>query len=237
MPWVTTVEWANIDLLAVECWQQARVVGYEVKISRGDYRAELLDPTKRAEAVSRTTQFYFATPAGMLKPEEIAFEEPDWTFEDFEHQRCTHPQCKLRYHQRGWAKQPRPRGSTLRGTSREGQTISFGHGTDRGKHPDGATYSHSYSMDACCLVCRGYGKASKSRVELESPVVLWVPKDVGLVEVHSRDTRIVKPAPVRKTPRTILGETIADEHKNKLARYGIAQLMRWASVRPDPRHH
>jgi len=90
MQWVCLREWKNVDLLAIECWQQARVIGYEVKVSRGDMRADLLDPVKRAEAVSRTTQFYFAVPAGMLTRDEIAFEEPEggFSYADFERVSC-----------------------------------------------------------------------------------------------------------------------------------------------------
>lgn len=237
MQWVCLTEWMDIDLLAIECWQRARVVGYEVKISRGDMRTELLSPTKRAEAVSRCTQFYFAVPAGMLTADELAFEEPEsWTFSDFDRGTCTNPVCNLRHRRRGFARNaPRPRGSTYRGTDREGVTINFGHGSDSGVLPDGSTYYHSYEKTACCLVCNGYGRVGKTKVELEAPM-LWVPRDVGLVEVSGRGVTVIKSAPARKAPRLLTGLDEPDERRNQLARHGLAQLVRYSSHYGDPRH-
>lgn len=237
MQWVCLTEWMDIDFLAIECWQQARVVGYEVKVSRGDMRSELLNPTKRAEAVSRTTEFYFAVPAGMLTSAELDFEQPeDWTFEDFERGTCTNPECHLRRAQRGFrSRAPKPRGSTLRGTSAEGVSINYGYGRDQGTHEDGSTYSHGYSKTACCVVCRGYGRVGKTRVELEAPV-LWIPPDVGLVEVDGRRVTVVKRAPKRKAPRLLTGVDEPDEGKNRVARHSLSQLVRWSSHYGDPRH-
>jgi hypothetical protein len=240
MPWVCLREWCRIDLLALECWAKARVVGYEIKISRGDMRAELLKPTKRAEAVSRTTQFYFATPAGMLTDEEKTFVEPEeWGFADFERGLCTNPDCRARHrvNGRGWMRRlPSPRGPKFRGTDDEGSTISFGSGRDRGTRPDGSTYSYSYGMTACCIVCGGYGRVGKSRVELEAPT-LWVPRDVGLMEVDvDGSTRVVKQAPRRDEPKTIIGDVVAGARANDIARHGVAQLVRHASAYQDPRH-
>jgi hypothetical protein len=97
--WTCLTEWAGIDLLALDAWQAANVVGHEVKVSRGDLRSELLSPTKRMEAVSRCTEFYIATPAGLLKPDELEFNEPDWTLSDFERERCPGiPERKLSGH-------------------------------------------------------------------------------------------------------------------------------------------
>lgn len=77
-----------------------------------------------------------------------------------------------------------------------------------------------------CPKCEGRGWLEKSNVELEAPY-LWVPRDVGLVEVSGTEpnTRchVVREAPVNKTPRTIDGGEL-----NKLVRF--------ASSHPDPRH-
>lgn len=86
--WTCIEEWLGIDLLALNSWADADVIGYEVKVSRGDLRRELLNPTKRAPAIERTTEFYFAMPANMLSQEELAFQEPAWAPVDFERPRC-----------------------------------------------------------------------------------------------------------------------------------------------------
>lgn len=76
-PWTCIEEWMCMDLLAVcAITSQGRVpyarVGYEVKVSRSDYRSELRDPSKRAEAVAACHEFYFAVPKGLLTSDEIA---------------------------------------------------------------------------------------------------------------------------------------------------------------------
>lgn len=47
---------------------------YEVKVTRGDYFAELSDPNKRAAALSVSNRFYFVVPAGMLDSSEVPAE-------------------------------------------------------------------------------------------------------------------------------------------------------------------
>ncbi len=47
---------------------------YEVKISRSDFLREIRDPRKRRAAMRVSNQFYFVTPVGMVKPEEIPLE-------------------------------------------------------------------------------------------------------------------------------------------------------------------
>jgi hypothetical protein len=238
-PWVVLREWMGIDLLALECWRQARVIGYEIKVSRSDMRAELLDPTKRMEAVSRCTQFYIAVPAGLLTADEIEFVEPDWSLADFEPPICTNPECRARHYLngRGWMKRrAKPRGPRLRGTDLEGVTVHLGSGRESGRGPDGSSYSIRYERTACCAVCRGYGRVGRSRVEEEAPT-LWVPKDVGLVEVSGQGVVEVRRAPVRKMPKTVIGGAAdQDEHRNRLVRHGIAQIVRHASAYQDPRH-
>jgi hypothetical protein len=43
----------------------------EIKVSRGDWLAELKDSTKRWAAMQFSARFYFATPAGMTLPSEL----------------------------------------------------------------------------------------------------------------------------------------------------------------------
>lgn len=76
-----------------------------------------------------------------------------------------------------------------------------------------------------CPDCGGKGYGDRSRVEREAPT-LWVPADVGLVTVMGDGrTRIVKQAPKRRpTP---------EERKVDGM---LADAIRWASARPDPRH-
>lgn len=63
----------RIDGLAFNCWPSRGhlMVGYEVKVSRGDFLQELKDPTKRKIAVEFLDRFYFAAPAGMIKVSEL----------------------------------------------------------------------------------------------------------------------------------------------------------------------
>jgi len=75
-PWTCVEEWARIDLLALCATRSGgRVpyarVGYEVKVSRSDYRSELREPNKRAFAVGACHEFYFAVPSGLLRDDEL----------------------------------------------------------------------------------------------------------------------------------------------------------------------
>lgn len=222
--WVTLEEWENIDLLALDAWRAAQRIGYEVKVSRADYRAELMKPSKRVKAVSMCTQFYFAVPYDLLKPEEIAFEPLDWAPEDYERGHCTNPQCRFweghphYVHRRlKRSKTPQPRGSRLKGTEREGVSVNVLVTTRSGRRLYGGA-------PACCYICKGRGHVEKSKVELESPVQLWVPSDVGLIMVGRRDSEVIKRAPKRKPVQLVKSD------------YDLHQLVRWASMRPDPRH-
>lgn len=83
--WVTVEEAHRIDFLALAChgaYSDHRAerrrcdahhpwIGYEVKVSRGDFLQEIRKPHKRAYAVAVTHEFYFCAPAGLLKVEEI----------------------------------------------------------------------------------------------------------------------------------------------------------------------
>jgi hypothetical protein len=44
---------------------------YEVKVSRGDFLAELKSPLKRRIGMRYSNEFYFVAPAGLVLPEEI----------------------------------------------------------------------------------------------------------------------------------------------------------------------
>lgn len=86
-PWTCIEEWGGIDLLALAATSSApngagsssppglprrySVIGYEVKVSRSDYRAELRKPSKRLLARDACHRFYFAVPAGLLREDEL----------------------------------------------------------------------------------------------------------------------------------------------------------------------
>lgn len=199
--WTVIEEWRNIDLLAFSAWQSkgryARV-GYEVKVSRSDLRNELLRPHKRAANVEWCNEFYFAVPKGLLRPDEIAWQEPDWTDEDWRGERCpgfAGVQCRPRHRRKTFVVDiPKPTTSKW------------------GRPHDVVT----------CPTCQGKGVLAASRVEREAPTC-WVPRDVGLVIVDGRGSRCVKRSP-RRTEVPQLGPA------------ELGQLVRWVSMRPDPRH-
>lgn len=62
-----------LDLLALGTWKSSgyRAVAYEVKVSRADFARELANPEKRAFAESIAEECYFATPAGLVRPDEV----------------------------------------------------------------------------------------------------------------------------------------------------------------------
>jgi len=63
----------HVDALALSCWftKGYPLVGYEVKVSRSDFKTELRKPEKTALSASMCSAFYFAAPHGLLRPEEI----------------------------------------------------------------------------------------------------------------------------------------------------------------------
>lgn len=71
--WLTYAECFRIDFFAMHTWSSRRHtrVGYEVKVSRGDFLTEMKKPGKRMNAVDLCHEFYFATPAEMVQPDEI----------------------------------------------------------------------------------------------------------------------------------------------------------------------
>jgi hypothetical protein len=78
-----------------------------------------------------------------------------------------------------------------------------------------------------CPVCNGRGYTEKSRVETEAPT-LWVPRDMGLVEVNGRGCRVVKASPVNKQATLTAFSSELDAV--------VGDLVRWTSVRRDVRH-
>jgi hypothetical protein len=62
----------SIDAYAICCWGgEVSRIAYEIKVSRSDYLRELKSPRKRAPALRYSTEFYFAVPKGLVKPEEV----------------------------------------------------------------------------------------------------------------------------------------------------------------------
>ena len=213
--WTCLEEFMNIDLLAIAAWTQpkpARVsnarIAYEVKVSRGDMRAELLNPTKRQWAVRHSHEFYFAVPHGMLTPYEITWDEPEWEAGDFTRTPCPNRCCR-----------PDRRYRHTRGL-----------GTGRTARAHGPVTEHvarwgDRTVDTwiVCDACTGAGYLAKSRVEQDAPT-LWVPADCGLIEVTDRGVcKVVKRSPINRTPEPLREKT-------------LNELVRWASFRPDRRH-
>ena len=205
----------NIDLLAVAAWASVRPyprygrIGYEVKVSRSDYKRELARPSKRAAAVAFCHEFYFAVPHGLLKPAEITWTAP-WGFDQvrapFERERCP----------------------GLHGALCSDGVVRFGVGKSKRTRYDvgGAYWKPGYrGYEAVCPVCSGSGWIAESPAVRAAAPPLWIPDDVGLLVVYpdSGRTVIAKKAPQRK-PVLELGDM------------GLGQMIRWISVRPDPRH-
>jgi len=64
---------AHVDALAIDCYhsEKYRRVGYEVKVSRGDFLSELKAPQKTARSSRGCSEFYFAVPSGLVKAAEV----------------------------------------------------------------------------------------------------------------------------------------------------------------------
>ena len=60
--------------MAAEPSRGLRRIAYEIKRSRADYLREIKEPRKRRAALRVSNQFFFVTPTGLLKPEEIPLE-------------------------------------------------------------------------------------------------------------------------------------------------------------------
>jgi hypothetical protein len=66
----------RIDLWVMGMWESIRHVriAYEIKASRSDFLRELKNPLKRRMALLVSNEFYFVTPVGLIKPEELPIE-------------------------------------------------------------------------------------------------------------------------------------------------------------------
>lgn len=64
---------SSMDLFAVNCYpsKKFRSVAYEVKVDRADFMRELTDPTKRQHAERLAMECWFATPPGLVRPDEV----------------------------------------------------------------------------------------------------------------------------------------------------------------------
>jgi hypothetical protein len=62
-----------IDAYAIGLWNENRsFIAYEVKATRGDFKSDVEQfSSKQASAVRNSTQFYYACPHGVIKPEEV----------------------------------------------------------------------------------------------------------------------------------------------------------------------
>jgi hypothetical protein len=71
--WLTYAECFRIDFFAMHAWPSRKHVrvGYEIKVSRGDFLSEIRKPGKRMNAVDLCNEFYFATPAKLVHADEI----------------------------------------------------------------------------------------------------------------------------------------------------------------------
>lgn len=248
-PWTTLEEWANIDLLAFSAWSSKKppIVGYEVKVSRSDYRRELLKPEKRTAAVAGCWQFWFAVPKGLLTKEEKAYVEPEhFRGQAFVRDSCPERCSKIKGQERRYLLSADARRSmqlvteataklsgswwTIPSAYGDAASSLRGHGWGdkkvevRGEYnPDDDHYNAGGPVQEwrACTSCDGRGYTRKSVVEEEAPT-LWVPNDVGLIEVHPNGRCHV----VRKAPLEEPTHPIGD----------LCQLVRWVSFRPDPRH-
>lgn len=62
-----------LDAMAICMWASKKHVmhGYEIKISRKDFRREIADPDKAAAFYKWVDKFFLVTPCGLVKPEEL----------------------------------------------------------------------------------------------------------------------------------------------------------------------
>jgi hypothetical protein len=67
----------SIDLWVIDAnaTKGCTATSYEIKVSRGDFLKDVKQPLKQRGARLFSDQFFFVTPPGLLKPEEI----PDWS--------------------------------------------------------------------------------------------------------------------------------------------------------------
>jgi hypothetical protein len=63
----------RLDAYAMNMYesQKFHTIAYEIKVSRSDFLHEIRNPLKRAQGLKLSNYFYFVTPKGLVKPEEI----------------------------------------------------------------------------------------------------------------------------------------------------------------------
>jgi len=63
----------HVDALAMNCYAYRKwpLVGYEIKVSRSDFMAELRNPAKTARSAAFCSSFYFACPTGLVQAKEV----------------------------------------------------------------------------------------------------------------------------------------------------------------------
>lgn len=66
----------RIDAWAMQLWPSARFLrtAYEVKTSRSDFLRDGKKVDKQRRALAFSNEFFFATPVGLLKPDELPLE-------------------------------------------------------------------------------------------------------------------------------------------------------------------
>jgi hypothetical protein len=66
----------RIDAFALALWPSKNWAShaYEIKVNRADFLKELRSPLKRRAALRYSNMFWFVTPEGLVKPEEIPVE-------------------------------------------------------------------------------------------------------------------------------------------------------------------
>lgn len=245
--WTCVEEWRGIDLLAVSAWASVRPypryarIGYEVKVSRSDYRRELARGGKRAGAVRFCHEFYFAVPHGLLEPDEISWQPPAGFADEpapLEPARC--PGAFGAFCHRG-----RVTFGIVDRRSREQRAMTVGWARRSGR-PDahawrGVDYARRYV--ATCPTCRGAGSIADPPATRAGAPRLWVPPDVGLVVVSPAGrAEVVKKAPRRPNPPPADGDLTLARIATRagqgvtLTDAQLAELVRWVSVRPDERH-
>lgn len=66
----------RIDAWAMGLWRSSNYhrISYEIKVSRGDFLHEIKQPAKRRFALLMSNEYYFVTPQGLVKPEELPVE-------------------------------------------------------------------------------------------------------------------------------------------------------------------
>jgi len=68
---VQMVDGRIADALAIECYGACMRQGYEVKISRSDFRADINQPDKQQALKDMVHRFYYVTPDRMINKSEI----------------------------------------------------------------------------------------------------------------------------------------------------------------------